>query len=180
AIPEKRSTMPDLEKADAPGDARKLGQAVADAGNVVLPQWQGEGGWRRPVRQWQLKSLLNPEPLDLAFVNLTEDDDQFVRRQQLLIPDRAGGIPHLALALFARARGVEVVWDEVRGQLQVGDDRIPLDSEQMLRINFVGPPERFVPMPSREVLDAARHNRPLPQLAGATVLIGLTDRTQQD
>src|SRR5205809_299631 len=42
-IPEKFSTMPGLEPPGSPGEARKLGQAVADAGNVVLPQWRLEG-----------------------------------------------------------------------------------------------------------------------------------------
>src|SRR5262249_10739824 len=51
---------------------------------------------------------------------------------------------------------------------------------QKLRINFVGPPGRFVPRPFREVLAAAREHRPLPELAGATVVIGVTARTQQD
>src|SRR5208282_1659295 len=79
-IPEKLSRLPGLEEAGSPGEARKLGQAIADAGNVVLPQWRVEDHWQRPVLQWRLKSLLDPDPLDLAFVNLTEDDDQFVRR----------------------------------------------------------------------------------------------------
>jgi adenylate cyclase len=179
-IPEKLSTLQGLEEAGSLGEARRLGRAIAEAGNVVLPQWRVKDGWRRPVLQWQLKSLLNPEPLDLAFVNLTEDDDQFVRRQQLLVPDVAGAIPHFALALFARTKGVEVAWDEACGQLQIGDDPIPLDNEQLMRINFVGPPETFAPVPFHEVLEAARQHRELPQLRGATVLIGLTDRTQQD
>jgi adenylate cyclase len=177
-IPETLSTLPGVESGE--GDASLFGQAVADAGNVVLPQWHVEQGWGRPVRQWQYKSLLNPDPLDFAFVNQTEDDDQFVRRQQLLLPGPEGSIAHLALALFARARGESVTWDEERRELRVGAERIPLDAEQKLRINFVGPPGRFAPRPFRDVLAAAREDRPLPELKGATVLIGLTGRMQQD
>jgi len=79
-----------------------------------------DGGWRRPVAQWRLKAFLNPDPLDLGFVNLTEDDDQFARRQQMLIRDGDQAVPHFALALFARARGEEVVWDDACGELRVG------------------------------------------------------------
>lgn len=82
-----------------------MGEAVRDAGNVVLPELRdGKDRWQRPLLQWQLKAL-NPElgePTDLAFVNLTEDDDQFVRRQQLLSTDGKRASMHFALALQAR------------------------------------------------------------------------------
>jgi len=58
--------------------------------------------------------------------------------------------------------------------------RVPLDREQMMRINFVGPPQTFPLLPFREVLAGARQNRPLPQLDGAAVLIGVTAGSQQD
>jgi adenylate cyclase len=73
-----------------------------------------------------------------------------------------------------------VVWDDARGELRVGEEGIPLDGEQKLPINFVGPPGSYPVLPFRRVLHAARHGQPLPELRGAVVLIGLTARSQQD
>jgi adenylate cyclase len=191
-VPDSMKQIPDIETEGAPGDARPMGQAIVDAGNVVLPQWntvnnQGERIWQKPLLQWRLKELLNPEPTDLAFVNLTEDGDQFVRRQQLLM--RAGEskdaeedvpVPQFALALFARASGQPVAWDAERGELSVGGEPIRLDEEQMLRINFAGPPGTFPVVPFREVLAAAHAGRPTPEMQGAVVLVGVTARSQMD
>src|SRR5207302_5850982 len=135
------------------GDATKLGQAILHAHNVVLAEWKIEGRWLRPPPQWRLKALRDPKPTDLSFANLTEDDDQFLRRQQLYVRD--GDQVHLnfALALFAQARGAEVKWD---GQnLWVGDQPVPLDDEQKLRVNFVGPPGSLPVLPFRDALMAA-------------------------
>src|ERR1700686_5243060 len=53
-VPESLTGSPHLG-IDQPGDAARLGQAIADAGNVVLLQQEGQGRWVRPVKQWQLK-----------------------------------------------------------------------------------------------------------------------------
>jgi class 3 adenylate cyclase/CHASE2 domain-containing sensor protein len=180
-VPESLSALPDLQPGQ-PGDAATMGQAILEAGNVVLAQALLDGRPQRPLWQWQTK-YLNDEtraPTDLASVNLTEDGDQFIRRQQLLFRDGAEAIPHFALALYARARGAAIEWDDARRQLSVGGERVPLDAEQMLRINFAGPPGRFQPLPFREVLAAGREGRPLPGLNGAVVLIGVTARDQHD
>jgi adenylate cyclase len=183
-IPDSLKDRPELAGPGAIGDARALGNAILQAGNVVLPRWRSEGRWRQPLPQWRLKAFLSPDPnrTDLGFVNLTEDADQFVRRQQLLVRDGEEAVPSFALALYARSRGTGFRWDEAGGRLFVGEETVPLDAEQKLAINFVGPPRSFFPvLPFRDVLAAARGGPPLPHdLAGATVLVGVTARSQQD
>ena len=48
-------------------------------GRLTVDRW--------PLFQWQMKALDDPDPdgTDFGMVNLTEDGDQFVRRQQLAI-----------------------------------------------------------------------------------------------
>src|SRR5262249_31458723 len=82
-ISESYTTLPALQARGA-GDATTMGLAIEQSGSVVLPQWQVDGQLLRPLLQWQLKALSDPDPLgtDFGLVNLTEDGDQFVRRQQ--------------------------------------------------------------------------------------------------
>ena len=83
-----------------------------------------------------------------------------------------------SVALFAQARGAEVHWD---GQsLWVGDQSVPLDDEQKLRVNFIGPPGSLPVLPFRDALAAARAGRIRAELRDATVIIGVTARSQQD
>jgi CHASE2 domain-containing sensor protein len=179
------STVPEFERRGGPGDARPMGQAIVDAGNVVLAQWRVDDHWKRPLWPWRRKAL-DPEttaPTDFAFVNGTEEGDQVVRRQQLLVRDVDTAVPHFALALFAQARGANILRDDLHGTTHVvrlGGDALPLDDEQKLRINYVGPPGTFPPVPFHEVLAAAREGRPLPQMRDAVVLIGVSARGQQD
>lgn len=161
------------------GDPSTLGRVVVEAGNVVLPRYWVNRAWVWPPLQWRIKSQLNPEPTDIAFVNFT-DDRPSVRRQQLLIRDGEEMVPQFALALYARAQGAAIDWDDDRAELKVGGDPIPLDSEQMLRINFVGPAGTFPTTPFRDVLRKAREGPPLPGIEDAIVLIGDTTPDQQD
>jgi CHASE2 domain-containing sensor protein len=165
------------------GDPSTLGRAVDQAENVVLPQYWVDGAWQRPPPQWLIKWRLKPEPTDLGFVNFT-DDRASVRRQQLLIRDGDEMVPQFALALYARAWGKTFDWDDDRARLQVGGDPIPLDSEQMLRINFVGPVGTFKTLSFRDVLGVAEGRRPpgdeLTRVKGAVVLIGDTTPDHQD
>jgi adenylate cyclase len=63
----------------------------------------------------------------------------------------------------------------------VGGRRVPLDAQQRLRINFVGPPDSFPLVPFHEFLDAARHGRRPPvDVRGAVVIVGVTGRSLQD
>jgi adenylate cyclase len=183
-LPEGSARMAPVSNLGGEGNAWKLGQAVFRAGNVVLPVWALPEETLVPLKPWRLKADLAPDPehRDLGFVNLTEDPDQFVRRQRLAAaPDEGPPLPHFALALYARAQGQSFSWDEGRGELRVGDEVIPLDRNGELRINFTGPPGAFQPVPFRDVLAAARgQQRALPDMKDAVVLIGFTTRAQQD
>lgn len=181
-VPESYTTLPDLQEGK-PGDVSPLGLAIRDAGNVVLPEWEINGRRLRPVLQWQAKHLMDPGPEDFGFVNLTEDDDSFVRRQQLFVRDAKTGRrrTQFALSLVAMARGWKIEW--IDGDLFLQGSRVPLDDEQKLRINFVGPPGTFKVIPLVDVLAAARGEKALAREAdprGAIVIIGTTARSQQD
>jgi class 3 adenylate cyclase len=179
-VPESLKSLPELE-ADGVGDATKLGALIQDAGNVVLSEWKLEDRWLLPLPQWRLKALMEPGPTDSGFVNLTEDDDHYVRRQQLLIPDGGQGRMQFALALFAKAQHIkEVKWEEADQTLRLDGERIPLDDEQKFRINFAGPPGTFPVMPLREALAAASGGKKMPEFSGSIVIIGVTARSQQD
>jgi adenylate cyclase len=186
-IPESLSDLRDIEGADAIGDARPMGQAVRDAGNVVLPRWRlGDSDnesaehWLRPLRQWQSKAL-DPElgsETDLASVNFYPEDDQFVRRVQLLASDDEETVVHFALALYLVAHKQPL--KEIDGSPIVGGKPVPLDEQGLMRINYVGPPGSFPTLSFHQALSAAKAGQPLPELKGAVVLIGLTAKMFQD
>jgi serine/threonine-protein kinase len=178
--PETDRPDPEVEKEGGRGDARVMGKAILEAGNVVLAQWKNEHGWQRPLLEWRLKALQNPDPTDLAFINLTPDGDQVIRRQALLVRDGDEAVPQLALAVYCRAHGLKFTWDGGRRELRVGDDVVPLDDNQELAINFAGPPGRFRVLPLRDVLAASRRGQPLPEVKGAAVLLGVTAPGQGD
>jgi CHASE2 domain-containing sensor protein len=180
-IPEDLSTQPEIANENGAGDARPMGAAVREAGNVVLPRHRTETGWEMGLLQWRVQALEREGPTDLGFVDLTEDGDRVVRRQQLLARDEdEGAVPHFALALYAQATGRDIKWDNERSALLVGGERVPLDADQKLLINFVGPPGTFPVIPFHEALAAADEGRAVPEMAGAVVLIGLTGDEQRD
>lgn len=182
--------------------AIRLGEAIQTAGNVALAKRKLSGDelraedraaaaedpereWLLPLPQWRLKAFIDPSPTDLGFIDLTEDADHYVRRQLLYARqehprgDRAH--MHFALALFAVAthRADKVRWNG--GALYVGDERIALDDEALLRINFVGPPGSVPRLRFGDVLKAARGKQALPvRVAGAVAIVGVTARSQQD
>jgi adenylate cyclase len=177
-IPERFAGRPEVQRHGS-GDATLLGRAILEVGNVVLGQWKVDDAWFRTLPQWRLKSTVNAEPGDVGFVNVTEDNDYFLRRQQLYVRDGESGIPHLALAMLCRARHQEIAWRQ--GELRLGERAIPLDRHQRLLVNFRGPPHTFPVIPFAEVRAAAREDRSLsPNLNDAMVLIGVTAATQQD
>jgi CHASE2 domain-containing sensor protein len=183
SIPESMSKEPDIAVPGSKGDATTLElEVIQAAGKVVLPELRVGNKWQRPLEQWCLKARTPEiaEPTDLAFVNLTEDPDGLVRRQQLLTRDDDGPVPQFAFALLCRARGKSFAWDNARRSLQVGDEPIPLDAEQTLRIDFVGPPGTFRPLRFGDVLADARANLSVPEAKGAVVIIGLTGLRGQD
>jgi adenylate cyclase len=181
-IPENLSTLDEVRKEGGAGDAPRFGQVVRDAGNVVLPQWRLTSRAEMPLFQWQAK-YLDPETTernDLAAVNLTPDGDQFVRRQALVFKGDKVSIPHFALALYAKAHKTDYEWDDENAILRLDGQPVPLDDEQRLRINFAGPPKRFKVIPFKDVLAAERDGRPMSELNGAIVIVGMTTKSQQD
>ncbi len=177
-IPASLTGEPDFRKGGR-GDATALGEAITKAGNVVLPRLWLAGQWMEPLWQWRQKHLLAPEPTDFGFVNVTEDDDHFLRCQKLVITNDNQPNMHFALALFLRATGASVEWQD--SELRLDGQLVPLDTRQHLRVNFAGPPGSFPVVPFRDVLAAARGGPPLSQsLHGAAVVIGSTAGSQQD
>lgn len=155
------------------GDPETLGRAVKNAGNVVLPQYHDkEYGWQRPLKQWLPNE--HPQLTELGFIDWTDDDDQFVRRQQLLIHDGTEDVTQFAFALFIcgkkRGNNLRAEGDK----LWLDNDQIPLDSEHKFRINFVGPPGTFVTKSFQDIYDRAqRKEQLLDQFRGAIVIIGV-------
>jgi adenylate cyclase len=163
-----------------PVNAAALGKAIEETGNVVLVQMRGSGNqWLRPHPQWRFKLFNRWEATDVAFIDLTPDPDQYIRRQRLLSPDGFGNDLHFGLALLSRATGAAVA-DGDQG-LFLGESRIPVDAEGSLRINFLGPAGSFPVIQFREALEAAETGQPMPvDVQGAMVIIGVTARGHQD
>jgi adenylate cyclase len=180
-VPAEMSDVDDINTPGAPGDAWPMLAAVQKGGNVVLPEYRVDDGWQRPLRQWQGKAL-DPDQrtlTDLAFVNLTEDGDQFVRRQELLVRADGEASAQFALALYARSRRAEITWDG-HGRPLVGGRPLPVEEDGTLRINYLGPPGTVPVVSFKEVLADARQGRQRPELDGAVAIIGVTARSQQD
>ncbi|MCI0459199.1 MAG: serine/threonine-protein kinase [Gemmataceae bacterium] len=183
-VPASRSAEREIAESGGRGEGRKMGLAILTAGNVVLPQWKKGQGWELPLWQWRLKVVHDPN--DLAFVDLTPDADQFIRRQALLVRDHDEAkqidreVRQFALALFAVASGREPTWDGERGELHLGAETVPLDADQLMRVNYVGPPGAVPVLTFQTVLNAARTNQQLPQVKGAVVIVGVTASGQGD
>jgi adenylate cyclase len=178
-VPGDQFDLPEVQR-DGRGDATTFGQLVLDSDNIVLPQWLFSHHAEKPLLQWLNKSILSEDPTDVAAVNLTPDGDQFIRRQALLYPRNDGPVPHFALALYAKAHKVDYEWDDKTSILRLDGRPLPLDKDQVLRINFAGPPGRFKVIPFKDVLAAERESRPMPELNGAIVIVGMTTKSQQD
>ena len=77
--------------------------------------------------QWRLQKPClgsDPEGQNSGFVNLTEDDDNYIRRQQLLIPDAGQARMHFRLALFAQAQHFKkVAWDDANQTLRLDSEK---------------------------------------------------------
>jgi adenylate cyclase len=180
-VPADMSDLDDIDIPGAIGDAWKMMAAVNDTGKVVLSEHLGNGTWERPLRQWQGKALDSEQRAltDLAFVDLDEDGDQFVRRQQLLVKVDNAPTAQFALALYARSHGAAITWDE-QGRPQVGGKTIPIDGDSGMLINYVGPPGSIPVLSFKDVLADSRAGRELPHLSGCVVLIGVTAHNMQD
>ncbi len=180
-VPEDLSTLGNSTIPDSLGDARPMGAAVLEAGNVVLPQRWSESGWLRPLVEWQAKALHpNRKCLtDLAFADLSEDSDRFVRKQRLLVRKDGEASAQFALALHVRARNHRLTWDE-QGRVLIGKRYVPLGQDGLMRINYVGPPGTIPIVSFKDILADARAGRKRAEWDGAIVIIGVTARTHKD
>jgi len=150
---------------------KAMGLAVANAGAVVLPAVLGDG--RRvvkPLTTWQTVDTF-------GLVDVTEDGDHFLRRQQIAATAGGGSYSSMALALLDAAGRASTEGGEIR----VDGQPVPRDAEDCIRINFVGPPGTIRHVPFRAVLAAARGGGPPPaDFAGATVVVGATAKSLGD
>jgi adenylate cyclase len=174
-IPESLRDFPEFQE-NATGDAALLGRSIQRAGNGVLPARRKESGWLLPLPQWRFKSFVDPEVADLGFVNLSADEDKFIRRQQLTAgPDG----PSFPLALLMQAHPDKVQFSA--DQLSINGRAVPLSADESLTINYVGPPHSFEMLPFREVLRMARGEAAArDDLAGAICILGSASQSQQD
>ncbi len=191
-LPENDKTMEDLLPG-RPGDAGVMGQAVGQAGNVVLPEWFLTGDQPlQPPYEWYDRNLPSGRPwADLGFVDFTVDADSCLRRQELRRGNEQGVHACMALALLIKARGLSQEWLSASALSHDGVP-IPLDAEGCLPINYVGPAHSVRTVPFRDVLAAASRVRETHQQIGTTgafhapyykdaiVLIGMTVGTFQD
>ena len=180
-IPESLSGLPEIE--EGIGDARLLAEAVVDSSEVVLPQYYDVtlDKVRRPLRQWSILADLKNDRTAFGYLNFTEDDDQFIRRQLLLDDlNKPAPEPCFALALYARARGVKIEPEAGVQAIKVGDQRVPLDEDGRLRINYVGPSGSIPVIPLAQLLKSERAGRSTPELRDALVMFGVTGVGQKD
>ena len=109
-----------------------------------------------------------------GFFNVTPDSDGVLRRVPLIIRYNGALYPNLALALYQRARGGDVVLEigpEGIEVLRLDGRRIPLDRRGTLLVNFRGPHRTFLHLSAAAVLDRTADPA---QLKGKIVLLGTT------
>ncbi|MBK9169144.1 MAG: CHASE2 domain-containing protein [Bryobacterales bacterium] len=94
-----------------------------------------------------------------GFVNLTVDEDDFVRSQELLdAPDEAGDSTRsLAMRVAEKFAGEEAQWEN--GRLMWRGRAIPTDTDRRISINFAGGPNTFARVSLADFLEAARAGR---------------------
>lgn len=174
----REKTLEDLQPGRR-GDLEVMGQAVGQAGSVVLPEWLTVGEEAiRPPFEWAVPS--DRPWADLGFVDQTVDADACLRRQELR---RRDGDLHacLALALLMKARGLSEEW-LAAPELRFDGEAVPVDAEGNLRINYVGPAGSIRTVSFRDVLAAAqgRAASAMVDFKGAIVLISMTDASSKD
>ena len=109
-----------------------------------------------------------------GFFNVTPDPDGVLRRVPLVIRHDGALYPSLALALFLRARGGDVVLEtgpEGVGTLLLDGRKIPLDRHGNMLVNFRGPHRTFPHLPAAAVLEGTADPA---RLKGRIVLLGTT------
>jgi len=111
----------------------------------------------------------------LGYANLTVDDDNFVRRQELRSKDE-NAQESFAARLAAAALGLE--WNAGQGEspqqtLRLGDRTVPLDGSGFMLIHYWGPNGTFRSVSMADVLEAARQENTGQLEQQATPVAGL-------
>jgi adenylate cyclase len=113
-----------------------------------------------------------------AMANLTVDNDDFVRRQELMEEPKPG-VPAEMLTRSMALRAAEVFLgkkaDLRNGEVYLGDRRIPTDGKRTVTINFAGPADTFPKISLFDVIDAIRkgdHAQLEKWVKGKVVLLG--------
>ena len=94
-----------------------------------------------------------------GYANLTNDQDDFVRRQELLEAPKAG-TPTESLARSMAFLAVEKFTGKqarfVGDRLFLGETELPVADDRFLTINYAGPPGTFPRVPLYQFIEAAR------------------------
>src|SRR2546427_762197 len=162
-----------------PVEDEEFGQAITEAGNVVLARYIGVKGHKTPV------AVLRQGELGEALINIELDRDGILRSIPLVGLDYSGESadpePVLAMSLEVARLYLDPEGDheldlEQRGEVGLGSLRIPYPDGRM-RINFYGPPATFPRIPFwRVVKDELAPG----EIRGRIVLIGSTAPSLHD
>jgi adenylate cyclase len=113
-----------------------------------------------------------------AMANLTVDNDDFVRRQELIEAPKPGA-PAEMLTRSMSLRAAEIFLGkeaQVRnGELYLGDREIPTDGQRTMTINFAGPADSFPKVSLFDFIKAVRsgnHRQVEEWVKGKIVLLG--------
>ncbi len=191
-VPEYAEGFPGIavgpEQAESPiGDTKPMYDAVQRGDNVVLIQRVTSQGVLRPLLGWWFSPSYGPDRL--ACVELSEDPDFIARKQRLLFDCPVGDgflrCRHLSVGLLEHVQQAGSRLIE-REDLVFAGARVPLDSNDAIAINFVGPPGSFRTIPFWRVLRQAtsgeKHltNDELDSLREAVVILGDVTRAGGD
>ena len=175
----------DILFADQSADDPELAQAIADAGNVVLPI-VGVEPIASPQSEITYRDFLFPTltleeaTAAMGHANVAPDGDGVIRRIPLVARDAAGeGYPAFVLAVLHTFFLTPLPEDYAihNGALHLLDRDIPVDGRKQMRINFVDKPGSFTRLSYADVIegnfdpDVVRHKM---------VLVGMTATAEPD
>ena len=175
----------DILFADQSVDDLELAEAMADAGNVVLPT-VGIAPTSSPQSEITYRDFLFPTSAlreaaaAIGHANLVPDGDGVVRRLPLVVGDAAGeDYPAFVVAVLYSFFATPLPQDYTaqNGMLYLVDRHIPVDGRMQMRINFVDEPGSFTRLSYADVIegdfdpDTVKHK---------IVLVGMTATGEPD